>query len=189
MSDGPHRSLNMPKGWKKLADRADNKAFAADEVSDALPLALVPDWNAEVPAGLVNKVGMILGDSQDSLLSAAREERLKALRSETAGYNLASVFLEYAIQADARGLAGPDAMNEAASNALTDRAARGARQVEEHYFRESTQRRADFVRTRIERGISQSDMAAIAESVLGNSNDNKTGRIGKKTGLDDGVQL
>ena len=44
MSDGPHRSLKMPRGWKKLAERADKKAYAPEEVRHALPEALEQDW-------------------------------------------------------------------------------------------------------------------------------------------------
>ena len=52
MSDGPYRSLKMPRGWKKLAERADKKAYAPEEVRDALPDALEQDWRAEVPDGV-----------------------------------------------------------------------------------------------------------------------------------------
>ena len=35
MSDGPHKSLNMRSGWKKLAERADQPAFEPEHVADA----------------------------------------------------------------------------------------------------------------------------------------------------------
>ena len=190
MSDGPHKSLDMPPGWKKLAERADNKAYAPNEVCDALPKALRQDWNAEVPEALVRQVSEIFNYKQDSLFRDTCEIRLEALRNETAGYNLASAFLDYAIEAAAHGHVGADALKEAAANTLTDRAARGARQVEEHYRRKSTHRRATSVRERIESGIYQSDKSAIAELVLGKGNSNNaTGRLTKQIGLDDGVTL
>ena len=52
MSDGPHRSLPMSRGWKQLARRAANKAFSPVEVCDALPAALHQDWRTEVPKRL-----------------------------------------------------------------------------------------------------------------------------------------
>ena len=55
MSDGPHRSLDMPPSWKKLAERADNKAYVPEEVSEALPEALKQDWHAEVPASVTSR--------------------------------------------------------------------------------------------------------------------------------------
>ncbi|MCY4635508.1 MAG: hypothetical protein OXG04_13560 [Acidobacteria bacterium] len=40
LSDGPHRSLNMRRGWKRLAERAANAAFDDNERRDALAGAL-----------------------------------------------------------------------------------------------------------------------------------------------------
>ncbi|MCY4393821.1 MAG: hypothetical protein OXC10_01620 [Rhodospirillaceae bacterium] len=61
--------------------------------------------------------------------------------------------LDYVIEAAARRRCGDEALREAAGKALTDRAARGARQVEEHYCRESTLHGAALVRDPIETGI------------------------------------
>ena len=120
MSDGPHRSLKMPRGWKKLAERADNKAYATEEVRDALPEALEQDWRAEVPDSVCRHVRDILGDSQSSLFGDQRAERLEALRGETAGYALGNALLDYAMEAAARGRGGDDALREAVGKALTD---------------------------------------------------------------------
>lgn len=189
MSDGPHSSLNMPRGWKKLAERADNKAFAPEEVRDALPEALEQDWRAEVPDSFCNKVRQILGDSQSSLFGDQRVERLEALRGQTAGFNLGNALLDYATQVAAEGGSGDEALRDAASRALSDRAARGARQVEEHYCRRSTQDRAVHVRQRIESGVSQSNIAGIAGRLTGTDRSEGSHRATKQTGLDDGVQL
>lgn len=40
MSDGPHRSLRMKRGWQRVAERADNGAFGVDEISNAVIPAL-----------------------------------------------------------------------------------------------------------------------------------------------------
>ena len=189
MSDGPHRSLNMPRGWKKLAERADNRAYAPEEVRDALPTALEQDWRAEVPDTLCRQVREILGDSQSSLLGDDRAERLEALRRQTAGYPLGDALLDYAIQAAERGRTGDEAFREAAGNALCDRAASGARQVEEHYCRESTQRRAAHVRARIEAGVTQCDMAGIVGRAVGTDRTGGPRQPAKRTGIDEGVRL
>ena len=188
MSDGPHRSLNMPRGWKKLAKRADKKAYAPDEVRDALPEALEQDWSAEVPDSICRGIRDILGDNQSSLFDDQRVERLENLRNETAGYLLGNVVLDCVIEAAARGRGGDKALREAAVKALSDRAARGARQVEEHYCRESTHHRATHVRERIETGITQSDLDGIAGRLVGTDKYERP-RPAKKTGIDDGVQL
>ena len=188
MSDGPHRSLNMPRGWKRLAERADNKAYAPEEVCDALPEALEHDWYAEVPDSVCRRVRDIFGDSQSSLFGDQRAERLEALRGETAGYALGNALLDYAIEAAARERCGDEALREAAGKALTDRAARGARQVEEHYCRESTLHRAAHVRERIETGVTQSDIGSIAGRLVGIDKSERS-RPTRQTGLDDGVRL
>ena len=189
MSDGPHRSLNMPRGWKKLAERADNRAYAPEEVRDALPTALGQDWRAEVPDSLCRQVREILGDSQNSLLGDDRAERLEGLRRQTAGYALGNTFLDYAVQAAERGRTGDEAMREAAGKALSDRAASGARQVEEHYCRKATQPRAAHVRRRIEAGVRECDMAGIAGDVVGTDRTGGPRRPAKRTGIDEGVRL
>ena len=189
MSDGPHRSLNMSSGWKKLAECADNKAYAPEEVRDALSKALGQDWRAEVSDGTISRIRSILGDCQDSLFSDQQARRLEALRRKTAGHNLTSTLLDYAIQATNRGLSGTEALKEAASNTLSDRAARGVRQVEEHYCRKSTQGRSAYVRERIESGVTQSDMTSIVDRVVGTDASKGPRRPVKQIGLDDGVLL
>lgn len=189
MSDGPHRSLNMPRGWKKLAERADNRAYAPEEVRDTLPAALNQDWRAEVPVSLCRQVRDILGDRQDSLFGNDRTERLEALRRKAAGYALGNTFLDYAIQTAERGRTGDEAMREATCNALSDRAASGARQVEEHYCREATQLRAAHVRRRIEAGVRECDMADIVGRVIGTDRAGGSRRPTKLTGIDEGVRL
>ncbi len=178
----------MPRGWKRLAERADNKAYAPEQVRDALPEALEHDWRAEVPDSVCRGVRDILGDSQSSLFGDQRTERLKALRRKTAGYALGNTFLDDAIHLAARGRCGDEALREAASNALKDRAMRGARQVEEHYCRKSTLHRAAHVRERIEIGVTQLGISRIAGRLVG-TDKGEGSRPTKQTGLDDGVRL
>ena len=189
MSDGPHRSLPMSRGWKQLARRAANKAFSPVEVRDALPAALQQDWRGEVPERLCKLVQNVLNDNQGSLFEDQRVHGLEALRRETAGRTLGKAYLDYAIQAVMHGLGGKDAIAQAAANAIGDRAARGARQVEEHYLRKSTHARASHVRERIESGVIQSDFAAIAGRLVGIDTSDQPLAPVKNTALDDGVRL
>ena len=110
MSDGPHRSLKMRRGWKRFAERADKAAFAPEEVCDAIPAALEQDWRKEVPPSLPRQIREILQDNQSSLFEDQRIEKLEVLRSKTAGYPLAGAFLDCAIQAAAKGKAGDEAL-------------------------------------------------------------------------------
>ena len=81
-----------------------------------------------------------------------------------------------------------EALREATGKALTDRAARGARQVEEYYCRESTPHRAAHVPERIEFGVTQSNIGRIAGRPVG-TDKSESARSAKRTGLDDGVRL
>ena len=188
MSDGPHRSLTMSPPWKRFAMRADNEAYPPEEVLEALQEALVQDYLA-VPPNAMNQVRQVLADGQRSLFGDNLTERLESLRTEQAGYPLLSTLLDYAIQAGSRGLAGSDALTDAVRNTLIDRGARGARQVVEHYFRNSPQRRATHLRGRIEACMARLHMPALSERLLRMDHNQESRNPRKQEGLDDGVPL
>ena len=187
MSDGPHRSLNMRRDWRRLAERADAASFEPEEVLDTLPAALEHDWRAEVPERLCHRIRGILDDPQGSFFED-QVTRLDSLKAETAGLPLSDILLDCTMMAVINGYSGDPALREAARLALHCRAASGARQVEEHYFRKSTTHRAAHVRARIENAISRSDFVAIAGRAMG-SDSGPPQVLVKKTGLDDGVRL
>ena len=189
MSDGPHRSLNMSLGWRRLAKRADNSAFDPEEVRDALPAALESDWRTEMPAQVLTALRQVVDDRQGSMFGNDRRRRLEELRAETAGHPLCSTLLDFAVQAVEGGLTGDAAFRDIVKKTLCDRAARGVRQVEEHYLRKATLNRASHVRRRIEQGINLTDMPTIASAVLKESEANGRPLPDRKTGLDDGVRL
>jgi hypothetical protein len=73
--------------------------------------------------------------------------------------------------------------------ALIDRAARGARQVEEHYCRNSTMSRAIDTRSRIDQAISASPIEALARQLLKMEVRRSERPALRQQGLDDGVRL
>ena len=189
MSDGPHRSLNMGRDWKRLAERADTPAFASEEVRDAFQTALEGDWRKEVPPRILQQVRTML---QNPLLPCSSDQatsQLEVLRRETAGSALGDAFLNHAIQAVHRGLTGVDGLRETACNALMDRAMRGKRQVEEHYLRKSRPSRVARLRDRIESVVTQSNILMVADRILQMKKSEKLRRPLRQTGLDEGVQL
>ena len=188
MSDGPHRSLSMSLSWKRFAMRADNEAYPPEKVLEALQEALEQDYRA-VPPNAMNLVRRVLDHGQRSLFGDNLAEGLEDLRTEQAGYPLLSTLLDYAIQVGARGLGGSDALTDAVRNTLIDRAARGARQVEEHYFRNSPQGRATHVRERIEACMTRLHMPALSARLLHMDRRHEPRKPPKQTGLDDGVPL
>ena len=188
MSDGPHRSLPMRAGWKRTAEQADKPAYSAAEVTDAICRAVEEDWRAEISDSCASRLGRILGDRQLSLLDDTRAAQFAAVRRSLEGSgSLGGVLIDCAEEAVARGKFGDDALREAVGNALADRALRNAKQVEEYYHRNSTQRGIN-VRERLDEAITRVSFDAVTNRVL-RIGDRPAGRTEKQQGLDDGVPL
>lgn len=187
MSDGPHRSLPMRRGWKRVAKSADNQAFGTDEIRDAILPALEEDCRGEISPEFFGSLRRVCEDQETSLFKTDVAPSLEALRN-AAGAGLARVVLHYALQQAARGNSAKDIPENALKDALMDRAARGARQVEEHYCRESTTPRANRVRERIEQAIGSADIGGVARRFLDPESKSET-QAPRRKGLDDGVKL
>jgi hypothetical protein len=187
MSDGPHRSLPMGKAWKRVAARSDKRAFASEEVAEAIAVALEQDCRRELPAAFLDAAWRIFTDPEPPLFIVQIAPQLEALR-HIAGSGLGRVVLEESILAAERGKSGRAGLEEALTNALTDRAAKGARQIEEHYCRESTTPRACHVRGRIEEAIGGAVVVGLARRIL--QVESMPGpRLTVQQGLDDGVRF
>src|SRR5713101_9857445 len=101
MSDGPHRSLPMRKGWKRVAESADNDAFGTDEIRDAILPALEEDCRGEISPEFFGSLRRVCADQEASLFENDVTPSLEALRS-AAGAGLGRVVLNYALQQAAR---------------------------------------------------------------------------------------
>jgi hypothetical protein len=178
----------MRPGWKRVAECGDKAAYDNEEVSSAIVSALQRDCRTEMIEGRIDGIYRAFCDQETALFKDQIMPRLESLR-ETAGSGIGRVVLDHAIKVAARGGTGKDGMVQALTNALHDHAARGARQVEEHYYRKSNKPRAKKVRARIEQGISGADVKRLARQILGiDSRPSKRSTFRKK-GLDDGVKL
>ena len=187
MSDGPHRSLPMRRGWKLVAERSDKRAYASEEISDAIIVALEQDCRTELPAPLLDAAWRIFYDPEPALFTASLTPKLEALRP-VAGPGIGQLVLEQAILVAERGGTGITGLVEALKNALTARAAKGNRQVEEHYCRESTAPRARHVRARIEEATGRADLDGLARRIL-KVEQAPAFRPTMQQGLDDGVRI
>lgn len=186
MSDGPHRSLRKRPAWKEFAKRADKKAFAAEDVADALIPALKQDWLAEVAGGLLRNMDDILSEPQGDIF-VDRAQQLDDLRSSAAGLALGCELIDAAIVAVQLTPDAPDILEDAATSVLTSRAYNCGRQIEEHFLRESTAKRAISVRARMEEGVSIAPIRDLARSLLGIGERTARSTMRKHDGLDDGV--
>ena len=188
MSDGPHRSLPMRRAWKRVAERSDKRAFASEEVSEAIVVALEQDCRQEMPAPFLDAAWRIFSDPEPSLFVVQIAPQLEALR-QMAGSGLGRVVLEEAILVAERGMTGRAGLVDALRNALLDRAAKGARQIEEHYCRESNTPRARHVRARIEDAIGSAVIDGLARRILQVESTPGLPRVTMQQGLDDGVRF
>lgn len=189
MSDGPHKTLQMRRGWKKFAKFADNRAFTPEEVANAAGPALGQDWRGEVPESVAAGILKVLGDGQQALFVDPIIHQLEALKPRTAGHELGELLVDCAIQSAMSGASGPDAVVDAAAKALSIWGARHMRQVEEHYCRESTDRRALHVRLRLENALGSISYTGLARQLLKMDAAPAPKSVSKLTGLDEGVRL
>lgn len=187
MSDGPHKTLQMRKGWRRLVQRSYRDASSDDEILDALPHALREDCREEISRQLLDALGHALAPQiQRRLFESDPSASLGELQELASGYPLAKSLLDCA----------GDAVNEAAgrdvklvdvfAQALEERALSGARQAEEHCKREGRPTSAASMRTRLDQAISRTSFLKIAADILGNES---APTFVRKDGLDDGVNL
>lgn len=189
MSDGPHKTLPMRSGWKRLSERADKAGYATAEVAAAVCPALADDWRAEMSDSIVRRVRMVVGaDAGGFLFSDQADRDLAALRG-VAPSPLAGLYIDCVRDALTEGFRGEDACVAGAEAALSERAASGIRQVEEHYRRNSGTVRTNNVRYRLDAATNAAPIRELAREVL-------TGRRGpvgvppaKRTGIEEGPQL
>ena len=188
MSDGPHKSLQMRRGWKRVAECGDNRAFAPEEVRAALIPALEQDCHAEISPEFLSAIRSKFLDQDGSLFKEHMKPQLEGLR-DSAGSGIGRIILDHAVRVVECGGAGVEGLVEATANALTDRAGRGSRQVEEHYRRRAGSSRAQNVRARIEESITGAPISGLARKILALDPRPSARPSAKKTGLDDGVKL
>jgi len=190
MSDGPHKSLPMRNGWRKLAERGANTHFDADEIGAAVPDAIGDDWVQEGCDQAVRELRQILTDNrQGSLFDQAREDRVEALKGVSAqGSPFRRMIIESIIQASESNPDPATALRTGVESALAQRLLRGSFQVEEHYLR-SGDAAASTIRARIAEGIAKVPPASLADHFLSPKGSPSLPHSEKRDGLDDGPRL
>lgn len=188
MSDGPHRSLPMPPRWKRVAERCANTAFSEEEITNALVPALQQDCQSELSPELIDGIRGVFDDQGSSLFKEDPRQRFEALR-DVAGCGIGVTLLDNVMELSPSGAAEFNDLARAMTAALEDRAARSARQIEEHYYRKSTTPRALNTRARLDHSIAASPLAALARQILKLDEKPATRQTIRMQGLDDGVRL
>lgn len=189
MSDGPYRSLNMNCQWRRVAQYADNPAFSQDEVARAFVPALDRCCEEEVPSHLWRTLLGIFSAPQDTLFPEQRADQVRALRHQVGGRPLACLLIDSAALAASKGPATEETLIDAAVRALSQRGARANKQVEEHWYRASNERRTEQMRKRLENALICAPLTALARQHVMNMAMPDARRSAKQKGLEDGVQL
>jgi hypothetical protein len=151
---------------------------------------LQQDCRDEISPDFLNGLRTICRDQENSLFREDIEPQLESLR-HCAGPGIGRLVLDEAVRLSAAGEQGLAVAVQALDNALTDRALRGSRQVEEHYYREASAPRAHDVRGRIEQaiGISGEAINGLARRMLKLDAGQPARQPLRQQGLDDGVRL
>ena len=189
MSDGPHRSLPMRKSWKELAKRADQSTYDAEQIAEAAAGALASDFKNEVKWSLIDALKSIFTGRDNSLgLREIALQELDDAKALAAGSVFGMNAIGWSIDLISDGRFGLDAFYDAIGLAAKDRGFANVRSVEEHYLRESNQRRSDNVSKRLNAAISSLSEGRLG-SMLVASESSGTQRLKKKIHLDEGVPL
>jgi hypothetical protein len=178
----------MPLRWRRVAERCANVAFSTEEITNALIPALQQDCQSELSPELIDGIRGVFDDQRWSLFKDDLRPRLEALR-EIAGCGIGVTLLDNVMELSPSGAAELDDFARVMASALEDRAARSARQIEEHYYRESTDPRALNTRKRLDQSIAASPLAALARQILKLNEKDPAGQTVRMQGLDDGVRL
>ncbi|SOE70906.1 hypothetical protein SAMN05414139_03910 [Burkholderia sp. D7] len=189
MSDGPHRSLPMRRAWKELAKRGDQCTYDTKQVAEAAKRALASDFRKEVSYSLIRTLKDIFTGRDNSLgLPEIALEQLAMARTVAAGSVFGMSAVAWSIQLVHEGRLDEKAFYDAVGLAAKDRGIANTRSVEEHYLRESNQRRATGVSARLSNaisGLSAIDLGSmlVDPQAVGERNSRK------KDDLNDGVAL
>lgn len=189
MSDGPHRSLPMRRGWKKLAERADNCAFETEQVAEAIPEAIEGDLREEWSPALGDVLHRVIGDpEQTSLFKALPTEELEKARHLAAGKPILQLIVDCLEKVLAEGKSS-EPLLDALATAMQNYVTRCFRSVEEHYVRKSSTHRAQRVRTRLEEASTRPSYRDHANRFLKSNSSGAAIRAPKRIGLDEGVRI
>ncbi len=190
MSDGPEKTLKMPKGWREVAKCARLDAYEGAEVSRKMVEAVKEDWDAEKLSELMASLRRIFGDGrQVALFADQRLDQLEQLLSTVIGTTLGAVLIQCAMQALSEGCDGPEALEEAVKRSLVDRAMSGSRQVEGHLLVESGEASSTSVRQRLDAARAACKFENLAKRLLGEDRTSLESRPPKRAGLDEGPRL
>jgi len=176
----------MRRAWKRVAERADNRAFSAEEIHAVLVPALEQDCRFEINPLFLRDVRRALDECSSYLFKVDVKPVVELLRPRAAS-SMDRAILDNLCVLSAEEVRGGDLMLRTMEAVVSDRAVRCLRQVEEHYLREAGRSRADHLRENMNNAIATLRVADVAAAVLNPTPKSRASL--KRDGLDDGVDL
>jgi hypothetical protein len=191
MSDGPHKSLPLRQGWKRVCEIAGNTAHGLDELVERLLPALAADVRHEIGEAFVAKMRKILESdaAQPALFDDVRDQLAGLRREQCSPFQ--SDLIDSVDDAVRDGQKGLDALSAGAKAAIDTRASATINSVIEHYLRKAPHEAALGVGRRLTAGLQ-----AAATQVSALANGLAIGRLAAavpgptpRSDLDDGPSL
>ena len=133
MSDGPYRSLQMSRHWKKACEVAQNQAHDAEDLRERTRVALLRDVVENIGTTTLDMIAKILGASAGATGSLDPIGDLEGLRTNLPLPTLNERLIEHAMGAYEGGYRGKDALEQGLQRAVCEHSEARQRQVEEHY--------------------------------------------------------
>ena len=187
MSDGPYKSLNMSRHWKRVAKLAANTAHSPEEVAEAIRPALLRDMALVRPA-FAQALRAALGDNERGNLflevAASESQRLRA----QAGNPMEALLADHVCDMARDGQLGAGAYEAATKGCLDERMVRGGRQMHEHYLREDP-KDADALRAGFAAAVGVVGTDRLAAGVAEGAGLHSLAPKVDRSGLDEGVPL
>lgn len=188
MSDGPHRTLSMRRWWKRAAEYADNANHSLEQVGEAILAAASEGWRADVSDVFARSVARIVGDNDQGMLSIDRIGELEQLRLRCQS-PLEALLVDSAVDAVRSNAPASEILSQVICDALQESVLRDLRSIEEHYLRESWNRRALDVRTRLEGALARARLSELACTLVSGLPGANAPKPIKHDGVDEGVPL
>ena len=189
MSDGPHRSLPMDARWKQVAEWSDKDAFPVDDVKKALASALEKDCRIEMRTELLDAFRLVCLDPQALLFQEPIVKQLENLRN-SAKSGMERTLFEFAIRGVANGETNDALALNSLAKTIVHRGAKRARQMEEHYLRQTTVPRTNHMRARLETAMSGLGGVSLARQLMKlEPSESRRRSPMKSQGIDEGVEI
>lgn len=176
----------MRPWWRRLAERADKCAFSEDEVAAALLPALEAECRKELTPTFLQ--GLRSASVEPGLFGLTHAPQFGNLSAQ-APSGLARRVLDNVALLSPADTADLNCFQRALENAIQGEAQRYFRQIEEHYRRNSSARRAQRERDRLNEALGRANVGAVAQKLLQPEGVRSVSRLPAKTGLNDGVRL